>query len=207
MRKVLFIRGPLVVIVSLAMLCSGCSTAWVTTLDSILAAAAPALINILQIVSVAQGVPLNAGLATRINGDAATIKALAADFAKVSATAGSGVCQQLQAAIGVYASDQQLVLQAAQVTDANTQTKITLLVDLVAGTVSAITSAIPSCQSTAAIKSNVAHSSYQMSAFVSDYNRILLTPTGNLAVDAVSPKLALHQHSKFMRLSTLGLVR
>jgi hypothetical protein len=206
MRKVLFKKGPLVVIVSLAMLCSGCSTAWVSTLDSILAAAAPALVNILQIVSVAQGVPLNVGLEAKINGDAATIKTLATDFAKLSVASGSGVCQQLQAAIGAYASDQQLVLHAAQVTDANTQEKITLLVDLVSGTVSAITSAIPSCQNTAAVKSNVAHSANQLSTFVSDYNRILLTPTGNLAVDATSPKLILHRHSKFMRLSTMGLL-
>jgi hypothetical protein len=37
-----------------------------------------------------------------------------------------GVCQQLQAAIGAYQTDQQLVLQVAQVSDLNTQTKITL---------------------------------------------------------------------------------
>ena len=36
---------------SLVLFCTACSTAWVSTLDSILAAAAPALINILQIVS------------------------------------------------------------------------------------------------------------------------------------------------------------
>lgn len=41
---------------------TGCSTAWVSTLDSILAAAAPALINILQIVAVAEGKPMNSGL-------------------------------------------------------------------------------------------------------------------------------------------------
>ena len=206
MRKVLFLKGPLVVIMGLAMLCSGCSAAWISTLDSILAAAAPALINILQIVSVAQGVTLNTGLETKINVDAATIKTLAADFAKVSSESAPGVCQQLQAAIGVYASDQQLVLQAAQVSDVNTQAKITMLVDLVAGTVNAITSAIPSCQNAVAAKNIAARSSFQMSSFVADYNRILLTPTGNLAVDAASPRLVLHRHSKFMRLSTMGLL-
>jgi hypothetical protein len=206
MRKILFFKGPLVVITGLAMLCSGCSTAWISTLDSILAAAAPALINILQIVSVAQGVPLNTSLETKINVDAATIKTLAADFAKVSGGSAPGVCQQLQAAIAVYASDQQLVLQAAQVSDVNTQAKITMLVDLVAGTVNAITSAVPSCQNTAAVTNPAVRSSYQMSSFVSDYNRILLTPTGNLAVDGASANLVLHRHSKFMRLSTMGLL-
>jgi hypothetical protein len=207
MRKVLFVKGPLAVAIGLAMLCSGCSTAWVSTVDSILAAAAPALINILQIVSVAQGAPLNAGLETKINVDAAAIKTLAADFAKVSSGTAAGVCQQLQAAIGVYASDQQLVLQAAQVSDARTQAKITMLVELVAGTFDAITSAIPSCQNAAAVANLAARPSYRLSSFVSDYNRILLTPTGNLTVDAASPKLILHRHSKFMRFSTLGILR
>src|SRR5271156_5650024 len=71
----------LVVVLSLAMFCTACSTAWVSTLDSILAAAAPALINILQIVAVANGQPVNSALAAKINADATAIKTLAADFA------------------------------------------------------------------------------------------------------------------------------
>ena len=39
----------LVVALSLALFSTACSTAWVSTLDSILSAAAPALIDILQI--------------------------------------------------------------------------------------------------------------------------------------------------------------
>ncbi len=59
-------RKVLIVVLSLAMFCTACSTAWVLTLDSILAAAAPALINILQIVAVANGQPVNANLAAKI---------------------------------------------------------------------------------------------------------------------------------------------
>ncbi len=54
-------RKLLVVVLSLAMFCTACSTGWVLALDSILAAAAPALVNILQIVAVANGQPVNAG--------------------------------------------------------------------------------------------------------------------------------------------------
>ena len=60
MRNAPFMKVSLAVAVVLGMLCTGCSTAWVSTLDSILAAAAPALINILQIVAVAEGLPVNA---------------------------------------------------------------------------------------------------------------------------------------------------
>jgi len=198
-------RKALVVVLSLAMFCTACSTAWVSTLDSILAAAAPALINILQIVAVANGQPVNANLAAKINADATIIKTLAGDFAKASSGSTPGVCQQLQAAVGVYQADQHLVLQIAQVGDSNTQAKIMLLAGLVAGTVNAIMAVIPSCQSAAVARNmKTAAPSYSVSTFTDHYNRILLAPTGNAAVDAVTPKLKLHQHSKLVRAVTFG---
>jgi hypothetical protein len=197
----------LVVVLSLAMFCTGCSTAWVATLDSILAAAAPALINILQIVAVANGKPLNGELVGKINADATVIKTLAADFAKVSAGSAPGVCQQLQAAVSAYQADQQLVLQAAQVSDSNTQTKITLLVDLVAGTVNAITAAIPSCQNAAGARSVKAALPYSVTKFADQYNGIMVAPTGNAEVDAATPKLKLRRHSKFVQAVSFGQLR
>ena len=197
-------RKALIVVLSLAMFCTACSTAWVSTLDSILAAAAPALINILQIVAVANGQPVNANLAAKINADATIVKTLAGDFAKASSGSAPGVCQQLQAAVGVYQADQQLVLEIAQVGDANTQTKITLLADLVAGTVNAIMAVIPSCQNAAVTRNLKTVRPYSVSSFADDYNSILLAPTGNAAVDAATPKLKLHQHSKLVRAVTFG---
>ncbi len=197
-------RKALIVVLSLAMFCTACSTAWVATLDSILAAAAPALINILQIVAVANGQPVNANLAAKISADATIIKTLAGDFAKASSGSSAGVCQQLQAAVNAYQADQQLVLQIAQVGDSNTQTKITLLADLVAGTVNAMLAVIPSCQNPAVTRNMKTAPSYSASTFADHYNSILLAPTGNAAVDAATPKLKLHQHSKFVRAVTFG---
>src|SRR5713101_587860 len=139
-------RKALVVALSLAMFCTACSTAWVSTLDSILAAAAPALINILQIVAVAKGQPINSNLSAKIN----------------------------------------------------------LLADLVTGTVNAITAVIPSCQNAAATRSMKATLPYSVSTFADHYNSILVTPTGNAAVDALTPKLELHRHSQLVRSVTFG---
>lgn len=204
MRKALSMKTTLAVALALATLSIGCSTAWVATLDSILAAAAPALINILQIVALAQGQPINRNLEAKINADATAIKTLAVDFAKASSGSAPGICQELQAGVNAYEADQQLVLQVAQVSDPVTQTKIAMLADLVAGTVSAITAAIPSCQSAAAIRNLKAAPPYSVSTFVVDYNRILVTATGNRAVDAATPKLKLHRHSKLVRIATIG---
>ncbi len=98
-------RKVFVPVLSFAIFSTACSTAWVSTVSSILAAAAPALINILQIVAVANGQAMNSNLAAKINAEASAIKTLAADFAKVSAGSAPGVCQQLQAA-GMERSDQ-----------------------------------------------------------------------------------------------------
>jgi len=196
-------RKALVVLLSIAMFCTACSTAWVSTLDSILAAAAPALVNILQIVAVANGQAMNSNLAAKINADATVIKTLAGDFAKASSGSAPGVCQQLDAAVVAYQADQALVLQVAQVSDSKTQTKITLLANLIAGTVQAITAVIPSCQ-TNAQASFEALPPYSVSSFAEHYNSILVAPTGNAAVDAATPALKLHRHSKFVRAVTFG---
>jgi hypothetical protein len=200
-------RKILVSTLSLAMFCAACSTAWVSTLDSILAAAAPALVNILQIVAVANGQPVNSALAAKVTSDATDIKTLASDFAAASSASAPGICQALQSAVSVYQADQQLVLQVAQVSDSNTQTKITLLADLVAGTVNAITAAIPSCQNKAVSKSISRAPSYRISTFADRYNDILVARTGNAAVDSITPKLKLHRHSRFARSVSFGLLQ
>ncbi len=197
-------RKGLVLVLSLAMVCTACSTAWVATLDSILAVAAPALVNILQIVAVANSKPMNSNLAAKISADASVIETLAIDFAKASSASAPGACQQLRAAVSAYQSDQQLVLQIAQVSDPNTQTKIALLAGLVADTVNAITAVIPACQNAASRQSFRAAPPYSVSNFTAHYNSILTAPTGNATVDAATPKLKLHQHSKLVRALTFG---
>jgi hypothetical protein len=104
--------------------------------------------------------------------------------------------------VGAYQADQALVLQVAQVSDPKTQTKITLLANLVAGTVQAITAVIPSCQANALAFE--ASPPYSLSTFIDHYNSVLVAPTGNAAVDAATPALKVHRHSKLMRALTFG---
>jgi hypothetical protein len=194
----------LVFTLSVSILLTGCSAAWISTIDSILAVAAPALVDILQVVAVANEQPLNSNLVAKINSDASAIKLLAGDFAKASSASATGVCQQLQAAISTYQADQQLVLQVARVSDTNTQTKITLLTDLVAGTVQAITAVISACQNATSPHVLKAEPALTLRNFVTEYNAILTIRTGNAAVDAITPKLTIHQHSKIERVISLG---
>lgn len=198
-------KVALVSLLTVSVFLTGCSAAWVSTMDAILAAAAPALINILEIVAVAEGKPMNSGLQAKINTDAASIKSLAADFAKASSAAAPSVCSQLDAAIQAYSADQSQVLQLAQVSDPATQTKITLLLNLVTGTVAAITAVIPSCQNAAVVKSfRASKPPLSVANFVSEYNAILVVPVPNQNVNARTKQLKLHQHSKLVRYATFG---
>lgn len=196
-------KSLIALILAATMITAGCSTAWVSTLDAILAAAAPALVDILQIIAISKGTPLNEQLASKINADAAAVKSLAADFSTASAAAGPGICVQLNIALNTYSADQQQVLALAQVSDPATQTKITLLSNLVVGTVAAITAVIPACQATTA---KLAEPPLKLKTFVNDYNAILTAKTGNPTLDAATKKLKLHNHSKFVRYATAGLL-
>jgi len=185
---------------------AGCSTAWVTTLDNILVAAAPALINILNIIAISKGVPVNAALAAKINTDAATIKTVASDFAAASASAAPAACAQLQAAISTYSADQAQVMQLASISDPATQSKVEVLSGLVAGTVTAILATIPNCSQAATMKAGLEKTTVPLplKTFVSSYNSTLKVPTGNVAVDTFTSKHAIHVHSKFVRMVSLG---
>ena len=196
-------RTVLAVLISLAICCTGCSTAWVSALDSILTAAAPAVIDILQIVAMANGQAVNASEVSKINNDAAAIKSLAASFASASSLAAPGVCSQLQAAITTYQADQQLVLSTAQVGDANTQLKIQMLSSLIGGTVDSILAIIPSCHASQVAALEAAPPA-SLKNFVVSYNAVLTAKTGNPAVDMLTASLKLHQHSKALRTVTFG---
>src|ERR1017187_10577373 len=92
----------MVTLLACTMTVAGCSVTWLTTIGDILTVAAPALVNILNIIAIAKGQPLNTSLAAQITTDAATVKTLATEFQAASAAAAPGVCSQLQAGISTY---------------------------------------------------------------------------------------------------------
>lgn len=203
-----FAKIGLVVLLGTTLTVSGCSTAWISTLDNILAAAAPALINILNIISIAKGQPLNAALAAKINVDAANVKTLAADFSAASASAAPTACAQLQAAVGIYSADETTVLSLANVSDPATQQKIEILSALVAGTVTEVLAVIPNCQQAATMRASLEKKSVPLplSSFVQSYNDNLVVPVGSPAVDSFTRSHKIHAHSKLIRVLSLGHV-
>jgi len=202
-------RSLLAVILVLTMSLSGCSTAWVTTLDSILAAAAPALINILQIVALSKGTPFNSQLAAKVNADAAALKQSAQDFATASAAAGPGACSQLQAALNTYQSDLPAVMAVAQVSNAATQNKIETLSALIVGVFDSVEPLIPNCQAPKDMSLTGVKSGPPMNVknFVQSYNAVLVSPTKDEKVDSATPKMKIHGHGWVVRTVTFGVAK
>jgi len=182
----------------------GCSVAWVSTLDSILAAAAPALIDILQISALSQGKPFNSQIAAKVNADAAALKSTAADFASASNAAQPGACSQLQAALTTYEQDLPLVLSVAKVSNPNTQGKIETLSALIVGVFGSIE---PPAISAMRAQVKVSTPPMNVKDFVTTYNAVLVSQTGETKVDEATPKMKLHYHSGFVRFITLGIAK
>jgi hypothetical protein len=191
---------------ALTLACTACSPAFVTTVDTIISVAAPALINIVEIVAVSKGTAVDPALVAKVTTDAANIKTLVGDFASASSIAAPGVCSQLQAAISTYQADQVMILSTAQVSDPATQTKITLLSSLIGGTVQGILAALPQCSASKAAFVG-AKAPLSVSNFVSAYNAILVSKTGNASIDALTAKRKLHEHGKVVRYATFGLLK
>jgi len=202
-------RASLVVALSTSMVVAGCSTTWVTTLDNILIVAAPALINILNIISVVQGVPVNTALESKITGDVAVVKTLATEFSSASTAASPAVCSQLEAAINTYGVDEQQVISLVPVNiDPATQQKIAILSGLVATTVSSILAVVPQCQTAAGRRAMFQGvPPLPVSTFIKTYNTELVKPTGNAAVDKFTKGRKVHAHGKFLRYISAGLVK
>jgi len=196
-------KGLLALVLCYTITLQGCSLAWVGTLDTILSAAAPALNNVLTIISLAQNKPVNTVLEAKITADAANLKVLAADFAKDSGNTPTA-CQELQAGVTVFNDDAAVVLSLVQASGSSNVAAIFAAADAF---VVAIVGLIPACASPAAIKASklaipAKVAGINSNALVSNYNNVLTKKTGNAVVDAYAASHKVHGHSKLVRIVT-----
>ena len=199
-------KGLLIITLSYTLILQGCSLAWVGTLDTVLAAAAPALNNVLTIIALAQNKPVNTVLEAKITADAASLKQLAADFAAASGTTPTA-CQELQAGVKVFNDDASVVLSIVQASGNSNVAAIFAAADAF---VVVIVGLIPACASPAAIKASKLSipakvAAINANALVSNYNAVLTKKTGDPVVDAYTKSNKVHAHSKFTRVITFGV--
>jgi hypothetical protein len=192
---------------------TACSTTWLTTFDSYVNIAGPALISLLDLIALAKGNIVPAGLVAKINADSASVKALADSVNNATGQNVAGTCQQFNLGIQTFATDLGSIEQIAQVSNPATQAQIADAIQLAQQLVTEIETPIAACQSSSS--SNVvimarlsvgARAITPPKEFVSKFNTILDRHTGDPAV--VGKTKALHLKapvSATTKVLTLGI--
>lgn len=171
--------------------------------DAVLNEVGPAVSTILQIVILVKGGTLNTSLVAKITADTASLKSLYNDFSAANSTDSK---TSIEAAIATnfatLNADLGTVFALAQVSDPNTQAKVTALIGLVESAVQIAEAAIPSTKAQA-----IRPLALNPSSLVDSYNKILVAKTGNAKVDAATPNMEIHIHGWLVRHATAGMLK
>jgi len=199
-------NGLLSIVVCYAMILHGCSLTWVGTLDNLVAVAGPALINVLNIVAIAQNKPVNTVLEAKITADFANLKILAADFQKANTTTAPTACQELRAGLAVINDDSAVILSIVQ---SSGNSNAAIILSSAVAIVTAIVGLIPSCAAPAQVKAEIPAkvAAINVKALVKSYNAVLTKPTGVAAVDSYTSKHKLPEHGMLVHILTFDIVK
>ncbi len=176
----------------------GCSAAWLSTFDGYLKIAGPILIQVLDIVSLAKGIPVNAQLVSKINSDQAAVTALANSVSSAAAQNLQGTCAQFNLGVETFASDLASIEQIAQITDPTKQAEVATLVQLASQTIAEVEAPITACQTAptaTAARARLEAAVLKISSPEDVVKRF------NALVDA---KHRIHYHGKFVRMLSFG---
>jgi hypothetical protein len=200
-------KGLLAILICYTLILQGCSLAWVGTLDKILAAAAPALNNVITIAALAQNKPVNQALEDKITADAANLKKLATDFASAAGPTPTK-CQEVQAAANLLNDDAATVLAIVQ-SVGPAGGNLPAIFAAADAFVIVLVGLIPSCASPAALKASVPAkvAKIDVGAMVRNYNAAVTKPSGNPVVDAWAKQCKLPEHGAFVHMITFGRVK
>jgi hypothetical protein len=190
----------LAVALAISLVFAGCS---VSQFEAVLNEIAPAVLTILQIVQLLKGGTVNTAAVSKISADVAGLEKLYSDWQAADAANQGSVAGQINAGFSVLTQDLTQVLSIAQVSDPNTQAKITALIGLIETAVNIAEAAIP------ATKARATLTAIELTAngLADSYDKILVARTGNATVDAFTPHHKIHNHGKFVRVVTAGVAK
>jgi hypothetical protein len=182
---------------------AGCTPQQVAQFEQVLGQVAPAVATVLQIVALFSAKTDTSTLPAKISADVAGIEKLYSDYEAAAASAKGSIEAEVNAAFAVLQSDLSTVFALAQVSDKNTQAKLTAFVGLISSAVQIaegfIVPAVPAASAVAPLKLNP-------SSLVDSWNKILVAKTGNAKVDSYTHSHGhLHLHSKFVRVISFGV--
>ncbi|MGH9727504.1 MAG: hypothetical protein ACRD4V_02795 [Candidatus Acidiferrales bacterium] len=180
---------------------TGCNA---SQFETVLNEVGPAIGTILQIIAIVKGGAANLSLSSKVGADVAGIEKLYADFEAANSASKGAIKAEINAGFTTLNADLGTVFAIAQVSDKNTQAKITALIGLVQSAIAIAEAAMPSSSPSAAV---VTPLSLDANSLVSSFNKILVAKTGNPAVDRATPHMKLHIHGGFVRMASMGFAQ
>jgi hypothetical protein len=167
----------------------GCISA--SQFEAILNEIGPAVSTIIQIVALVENTPANTNAATKVSSDVAGIETIYNTWVTASATAQPGLEGEIDAGFTTLNTDLSSIFSIAQVSDPNTQAKVSALISLVQTAVGIAEAMIPSpAGRLMAVKTK--NNKLTVNQMVDSWNGVLVAKTGNVAVDEFTPKHKLH---------------
>ena len=214
-------RVLLAVVLCATITLSGCSTAWISEAEQIVAALLPAVGNILALVTALQAGNVSAQdlqaiqtAGTQAEADLQLVQSLVTEYQKADAQAQPGILNQIQAAIATAQTNLSAILPALHVKDATTQAKITAVIGVVLSEMQSLAAIVPLVNpqaSAAAVEmaKQQAETKAPLTAneFVGSYNSTMVAKTGNADVDRATSALRIHAHGRLERWATAGVLK
>lgn len=189
-------------VLATTMFATACSATWMTTFDSYLAVAGPVLVQVLELIALAQGKTVSPALLAKVQGDSKALGVLAQSVTDATNDNLPTACAAFNAGISTFAADAPTLEQIGQVSNPKTQAQIEDALALLQSTVSEIELPIAACQNAASPYTALKLASRVKSPanFVSQYNTVM-------ARDETTKRFEVHQHTKTLRVLSFGLLK
>jgi hypothetical protein len=210
-----------VVVLSGTMMWTACSTAWISEAEKIVAVLIPATANVVTLVATLQGKTVTASdlqtiqsAGTQAGADLQLMQSLVSQYQKADASAQPGLLNQIQAATSAVQLTLNGLLPALHIKDVATQAKVTAVVGLLLSEVESMAAIVPVVNASAS-PAMMSMSRRQVTRqppltaneFVSSYNNTMTARTGNSELDHAAAGLRIHEHGKFARWASGGLLK
>ena len=216
-----FGKTMLALTLCVTLMCTACSTAWISEAEQIVAALVPAAANIVALVAMLQGESVSANdletiqnAGSQAGADLQLLQSLIAAYQKAGAAAQPGILNQVQAAIKGAQSTMNGLLPALHIKDAATQAKITAVVGIMLSEIQSLAAIVPLVDPSAspgtramALMQVKKQPPLTASEFVSSYNTTMTAKTGNAELDHATAGMRIHLHGQFARWASAGLLK
>ncbi|MFZ1005296.1 MAG: hypothetical protein WAN65_00560 [Candidatus Sulfotelmatobacter sp.] len=221
MRNVTILKRAMAMVLCGTMTLVGCSTAWISEAEQIVAALIPAAANILTLVTALHGQSVSAedlkiiqNTGSQVGADLQLIESLLTAYRTSDAAAQPGLLNQIQTATSAVQSSLGSLLPALHIRDETTQAKVSVVIGLVLSEVESLSAIVPLVNPSAspamiAMVAKQAKKQPPLTAteFVASYNATITAKTGNAALDDATAGMRIHMHGRFARYASLGILK